>query len=371
MKDLVVDANFPRTLDERVYHLGIKAGEVANRVITVGSPSRARRIATYLDGSPKTFELSTERGFLTFTGRYKGVPVSIISIGMGSPNMDFFVNGVSIHFSIDSNLGRNFHARLGSCGALIDVRVGSIVIPSASIAVNRNYDYDFINGSTDKEPYRVSNPVLADSELCTAVRRLSPVYRFIWKIFPQVQGGFERTRPSGMGNQITINTLNASTDSFYSTQGRITSFPDHNAKIIEDLKSLHTNLATFEMETFHLFHLARSWPAPSEQVSDVTPPISSQPAALSISPQQSIQHSPVDVAQVSSDKQSSDTRQPRIRAASAQMVFAARGSRDFIKPEDVVELEGWCARAVLEAVTSFKIDTECLHEEKGSVWELP
>lgn len=106
--------DFPRTLDERVYHLGIKAGEVANRVvrhfvppqivitngpnthaqITVGSPSRARRIATYLDGSPKTFELSTERGFLTFTGRYKGVPVSIISIGMGSPNMDFFVREV-------------------------------------------------------------------------------------------------------------------------------------------------------------------------------------------------------------------------------------------------------------------------------------
>lgn len=125
------------------------------------------------------------------------------------------------------------------------------------------------------------------------------------------------------------------------------------------------------METFHLFHLARSWPAPSEQVSDVTPPISSQPAALSISPQQSIQHSPVDVAQVSSDKQSSDTRQPRIRAASAQMVFAARGSRDFIKPEDVVELEGWCARAVLEAVTSFKIDTEvCFLSTKHRVSEL-
>ena len=25
--------DFPRTLDERVYHLGIKAGEVANRVV--------------------------------------------------------------------------------------------------------------------------------------------------------------------------------------------------------------------------------------------------------------------------------------------------------------------------------------------------
>lgn len=60
MKDLIVDASkssslsmtklkhhsyvnvcqdFPRTLDERVYHLGIKAGEVANRV--VGSTSNS------------------------------------------------------------------------------------------------------------------------------------------------------------------------------------------------------------------------------------------------------------------------------------------------------------------------------------------
>lgn len=54
MKDLIVDASkslsrltklkhhnyvnvcqdFPRTLDERVYHLGIKAGEVANRIVS-------------------------------------------------------------------------------------------------------------------------------------------------------------------------------------------------------------------------------------------------------------------------------------------------------------------------------------------------
>lgn len=55
MKDLFVDASkssmvslvaarqhtyvkmiqdFPRTLDERVYHLGVKAGEVANRIVS-------------------------------------------------------------------------------------------------------------------------------------------------------------------------------------------------------------------------------------------------------------------------------------------------------------------------------------------------
>jgi uridine phosphorylase len=37
------------------------------------------------------FELYSERGFLTLSGTYKSVPVSIVSIGMGAPNMDFFV----------------------------------------------------------------------------------------------------------------------------------------------------------------------------------------------------------------------------------------------------------------------------------------
>jgi uridine phosphorylase len=41
--------------------------------------------------NPSLFELYSDRGFLTLTGTYKGVRVSIVSIGMGAPNMDFFV----------------------------------------------------------------------------------------------------------------------------------------------------------------------------------------------------------------------------------------------------------------------------------------
>ena len=87
--------------------------------ITVGDGARARTIARCLDkhessrlnGSgcgnvrtivspmtgeantvdPGLFALHSERGFLTMTGTYKGIPVSIVSIGMGFPNMDFFV----------------------------------------------------------------------------------------------------------------------------------------------------------------------------------------------------------------------------------------------------------------------------------------
>ena len=53
----------------------------------------------------------------------------------------------------------DFYPRLGSCGALIDVPVGTVVAPKGSIAVTRNYDFDFVTGKSDELPYRTSKPV--------------------------------------------------------------------------------------------------------------------------------------------------------------------------------------------------------------------
>ena len=131
-------------------------------------------LASLLDHSPKPFELYSERGFLTMTGRYHGTPVPIISIGMGYPNMDFFVREVRECLLGDMAVVRsysefllcqlifqalNLHDRLGSCGALTDIPVGSAVIPKASISVTRNVDFDFVHGESKEAPYRISQPV--------------------------------------------------------------------------------------------------------------------------------------------------------------------------------------------------------------------
>ena len=53
--------------------------------------------------------------------------------------------------------------RLGSCGALIDVPVGTVVTPQACVSVNRNVDFNFRTREADNEhAYRVSKPVSAD-----------------------------------------------------------------------------------------------------------------------------------------------------------------------------------------------------------------
>lgn len=112
------------------------------------------------------------------------------------------------------------------------------------------------------------------------------------------------------------------------------------------------------METYHLLHLALSWPTHNPRATKQTPPpISSQPAVLSIADPESLsqQLSPVAVEKISSAG-TVLSPQPVIRAAAAQMVFAARKSKDFIAPEQVESLEGWCAHAMLQALASFNIN---------------
>jgi hypothetical protein len=65
------DANFPRGADGRSYHVGSRAGEVANRILIVGSASRAERIAKGLD---KVCHVrASDRGFCVRTGVHKCV----------------------------------------------------------------------------------------------------------------------------------------------------------------------------------------------------------------------------------------------------------------------------------------------------------
>jgi uridine phosphorylase len=83
MKDAVTDANFPRDAEGRTLHVGTKPGEVANRIIIVGDYTRAHRIAKCFDGGKAILEFESHRKFLTLTGTFQGVPITVVAIGMG------------------------------------------------------------------------------------------------------------------------------------------------------------------------------------------------------------------------------------------------------------------------------------------------
>lgn len=90
------DGSFP--------HLGVRDGDVARVVLTSGSPERVEMMARRLEACE---QVGDRRGYSVFTGRYRGVPVSVATSGVGCPSLSIAVE------------------ELGACGARTFIRVGS------------------------------------------------------------------------------------------------------------------------------------------------------------------------------------------------------------------------------------------------------
>ena len=104
-------------------HIKAKEGDVAERVIAAGDPARVRQLATYLDNARLVNE---NRGYLVYTGRYKGVPITVATHGIGG-------GSASIVFDELHMLGAKLIIRMGTCGAMVpELNVGDVVIPTGA-----------------------------------------------------------------------------------------------------------------------------------------------------------------------------------------------------------------------------------------------
>lgn len=216
---------------------------VANRILSVGEAARARLIASHCFDGGRWNEVGSSRGFRVFTGLFEGVPVSIIATGMGTPMMDFVVR--ESRAIVDGDMAI---IRLGSCGGLLEAPTGSFVVASEGAvlvrrepdALHHGADAGNDHGASPDRPYSISRPVLPDRELTT---RLSSCLR-------EAVGEAGEEAP-------VIGGLNATTDSYFSSQGRSSEhFDDRNEGIIEYLEALYPSARSFEMEHFHLLELA-------------------------------------------------------------------------------------------------------------------
>ena len=109
-------------MSRRPVHL--LAGEpVAERVIAVGDPGRARLLAGLLEESRL---VSDNRGLLVFNGKWRGVPVTVATHGMGAPS-------ALIVFEELAMLGAKVIVRLGTAGGIPGrAGPGDIVVASSA-----------------------------------------------------------------------------------------------------------------------------------------------------------------------------------------------------------------------------------------------
>ncbi len=113
-----------RDSDGKVPHLHLTEDDVARYVLLPGPPERARIAASLFDeAEEKVFS----REYLTFTGSYKGVPVSVMSTGMGCFSAITAVEELAA-------IGADTFIRIGSCATFQEaIQLGDNIIGSGCI----------------------------------------------------------------------------------------------------------------------------------------------------------------------------------------------------------------------------------------------
>lgn len=116
-------------------HNSAEKGEIAKTVLMPGDPLRAEFIAkTYLE-NPVCY--NNVRGMLGFTGKYKGVEVSVQGSGMGIPSIGIYSYELFNEYDVENII------RVGTAGGIADsVNLRDVVIAMGA-CTNSNYAAQF------------------------------------------------------------------------------------------------------------------------------------------------------------------------------------------------------------------------------------
>lgn len=112
----------------RQYHLETRPGDIAPNCLLVGSPDRAEMIAESF--FRKARKVGDHRGLKSFTGTYNGIPMSVVTTGMGGAS-----TGIVLPEAVASGAER--FIRVGSCGALQPgIKVGDSIICTGAVRLD-------------------------------------------------------------------------------------------------------------------------------------------------------------------------------------------------------------------------------------------
>ena len=170
-------------VDEKLYHLGIKKSDLAENIFIVGDPARAIRVSQEFDQID--CEISN-REYLTFTGSYRGIPVSVIGTGIGTDNVEIALVEAYIAHEFDLKSAEKLQncspltiIRLGTSGGVQpDVTPGSLAISSYALGLDSTGIY-YEQSAEDKIVKKIETE--ASKILNSAIDKKS---RFKGKITP-------------------------------------------------------------------------------------------------------------------------------------------------------------------------------------------
>lgn len=111
-------------MGEKQFHIACQPGDVGRFCILPGDPGRCEKIAAYFEDARL---VASNREYTTYTGMLHGIPVSVVSTGIGGPSAAIAMEELVA-------LGADTFIRIGSCGGIdLAVQGGDCVIAQATV----------------------------------------------------------------------------------------------------------------------------------------------------------------------------------------------------------------------------------------------
>lgn len=232
--------------DGSVYHLSLHPRDLAETIITVGDPGRVHLVSQYFDSVD--FEMN-KREFITHTGTYKGLRLTVLSTGMGTDNIEILMNELDILVNVDlkTRAPKPKHTslniiRLGTSGSLQqDLRLGTHLASEYAVGLDTLMCFYSLEQSALEKSVGGAIKSLLDLPFTPYVVRGSK------SLLNRMGEGFRK------GNTVT-------SPGFYAPQGRTIRTPIKYPQLVDQLNGFHHEdfwLTNFEMETAGYYALGR------------------------------------------------------------------------------------------------------------------
>jgi len=248
---MIQASEFPQNADGSVYHLHLQPEQLAKTVILLGDPGRVPTFSKYME---RIDHKQQNREIVTHTGVYKGKPLTIMSTGMGTDNLDIVVNELDALVNIDlktreikpKKTSLNL-VRIGTCGSLQeDIEANKFIASAYGFGIDGLMN--FYKPENDVCDRAMENAFMNHSNWLKTLPR-----PYFVKASDEL---IERIAKNDMYRGIT-----ATAQGFYGPQGRVLRLPLAFPEMHDVMKSFEYNglkITNLEMETSALYGLGQS-----------------------------------------------------------------------------------------------------------------
>ena len=238
--------------DGSIYHLNLRAEDIAQTIITVGDPKRVEMISERFD---EIEVKKASREFVTHTGRIGNKRLSVLSTGIGTDNIDIVLNELDALVNIDfeTRLEKEHHTplkliRLGTSGALqADIPLDTVVISSHALGIDGFLNFYHYENSLEEKTIK--------DDFIAYLEQLLHLH-FSPYLFSASNLLLSLLNKDNFSKGITLTC-----PGFYAPQGRkLRIGGSFNASVLNQLAQFSSSghrLTNFEMETAGIYGLAQ------------------------------------------------------------------------------------------------------------------